>query len=670
MILRIFILFLCLTSASYVNAQAEHQSKIDSILTDLQSELKPRARIAKHLKLITYYNFSHPSVDSLIESALTIAEEGNYQFFIARTLKFRARHNLYMNESPDIIKGDIDRIKHISHNFKNKLLPVWISGLYAEYYNLTGKLDSAKIYLDSLEVQIVNNTYTDKGYFYTIKGMYHQANREYSLAMSEYNMALTKKHSGKTFIYNNLASLHLELLNPKKAIEYANKSLEYGLISSRNIAKINSYHLLGEAYLLQTDTIKAIENFLIVEELRAQPYNSKNYTSIHRLIDIYKITDKKKIDDLLDDLTSYKVLNVYSKLLVEKGIRKAENGDYKNATALCNQGYTEAYNRGSYEYASLACDCLVGIYRKQEDTEKVAEYLALKIEHQAKMQDEKRIISLARNLATFESEKERALLKQAHNKDQQIMSEKLDKYKLAGLLGFIILAVVCIALWQLRKRNKRIAAQNSVINKALTEKDILLREIHHRVKNNLQLVSSMLTLQGRSIDDESALQAINEGNSRVRSMALIHQDLYQKESITGIGVTDYLTRLTNELFSTYNIDPERIKLKTDIQEIDLDIDTLVPLGLIINELFSNCLKYAFPLDREGTLSISLKEYENKLHLHIKDDGIGFDPSTVRDNSFGTTLITALTEQLEGIMLINTDNGTDVQISISDYQIVK
>lgn len=670
MIIRILVLLLFMTSAISANGQIELQSKIDSILTELESKLKPRARIAKHLKLVSYYKFSDPSIDSLLESALLMAEQKDFKFFIARSLKFRARYRLYMNDEPALIRSDIDRISVINKTFKNKLLPGWISRLYAEYYILTGKLDSAQVHVDSLSVQIENNKFTDKGSFHTVRGMYFQAKRDYSKAMTEYDIALTKKHSGRTFIYNNLAKLHLELLNPEKAIECANKSLEFGSVDIHNISKINSYHLLGEAHLMQEDTALAIQHFTKVEDFRSSPYFGKNYTSIHRLIDIYKIINEEKVDSLLSDLSSYEILDVYAKLLVEKGLRSIRNNNIETATKLCNQGYIKAKDRLNDEYASLACDCLVSIYKIKKNTNKVAEYLALKIDHQAKLQDQKRIISLARNLASFESEKETALLKQAHNKDQEIMSEKLDKYKLAGFLGFIILTIGGISIWQLRKRNTRIAAQNKAINKALTEKDILLREIHHRVKNNLQLVSSMLTLQGRSIDDESALQAINEGKSRVRSMALIHQDLYQQESITGIGFTDYLDRLTKELFATYNIDSDRIKLETNIQEIELDIDTLVPLGLTINELFSNCLKYAFPGQREGTLSISLKEENQELILKIKDDGIGYDPKNMRDNSFGTTLISALVSQLEGEMNVRSTEGTYVHISFSDYKIIK
>jgi len=220
-------------------------------------------------------------------------------------------------------------------------------------------------------------------------------------------------------------------------------------------------------------------------------------------------------------------------------------------------------------------------------------------------------------------------------------------------------------MFQLRNRNQKIAKQNETIGKALTEKDLLLREIHHRVKNNLQLVSSLLTLQGRSINDETALQAINEGKSRVRSMALIHQDLYNKENLTGIGVKDYIEKLTQELFSTYRIDKDKISLEMQVENMILDVDTLVPLGLIINELITNSLKYAWSEGQLGMLSVSLSKLNDALVLEVQDDGVGYDHTKVSDSSFGSTLVAALAEQLEAKVSIVSNNGTSVKLVIKD-----
>ena len=195
-----------------------------------------------------------------------------------------------------------------------------------------------------------------------------------------------------------------------------------------------------------------------------------------------------------------------------------------------------------------------------------------------------------------------------------------------------------------------------------------MREIHHRVKNNLQLISSLLTLQGRSIDDKMAIQAINEGKTRVRSMALIHQNLYNKENLTEIGIKDYLEKLSEELFLTYNIDGDRVKLELNVEDIDVDVDILVPLGLIINELITNSLKYAFPNQISGLIKINIFVKNNDLIFEIEDNGIGYDPTEIRENSFGSTLISALTSQLEGKMSIDSNDGTKIKIVFTDYNI--
>jgi len=233
-----------------------------------------------------------------------------------------------------------------------------------------------------------------------------------------------------------------------------------------------------------------------------------------------------------------------------------------------------------------------------------------------------------------------------------------------GGVAFGLISLLLFFLYQLLQKYK---TQKNQLAKTLGEKDILLREIHHRVKNNLQLISSLLTLQGRSIDDEVAIKAINEGKSRVRSMALIHQDLYHKKNLTEISVKTYMDKLIQELFDTYRIDKGRIELQTYIEDIDLDVDTVIPLGLIINELITNCLKYAFPDNNSGLLMINLQETRDSLVLQIKDDGVGYNPDKIRENSFGSTLVDALTEQLDGVMKVNHESGTSITIEIKDYK---
>ena len=266
----------------------------------------------------------------------------------------------------------------------------------------------------------------------------------------------------------------------------------------------------------------------------------------------------------------------------------------------------------------------------------------------------------------FETDKKNQEIERLSLEDQ-IKSARLSFQRrwIGGLItGLVILGLLFYRLYQ---QKKQINQQKTQLSKALEEKELLLKEIHHRVKNNLQLISSLLSMQSRSIDDNIARQAIDEGQSRVRSMALIHQDLYNKENLTAVNSKEYLTKLTQELVNTFSGE-NKIDISLDVDDMLIDVSTIVPVGLIINELITNSMKYAFTDRSAGKISVSLTEEESRLVLNVNDNGIGYDPSKKRSGSFGHTLIKALTRQLEGVIQIDTTNGTKVQISFEKYKV--
>ncbi len=220
-----------------------------------------------------------------------------------------------------------------------------------------------------------------------------------------------------------------------------------------------------------------------------------------------------------------------------------------------------------------------------------------------------------------------------------------------------------------RKKKEQLAAQNTIIEKSLKEKEILMKEIHHRVKNNLQVVSSLLKLQSHYIKDEQAQEAAKDSRNRVQSMALIHQNLYQEDNLTGIDVNDYISKLCENLFESYNIHPTRIKLIKEIQSLNLDVDTVVPLGLILNELITNSLKYGFPGEKTGAVKIILKEENNTLYLKVFDNGVGLpdDFQKKYEATFGYRMINAFIQKLKGELKTFTDDGTKVEIAIKNYK---
>jgi PAS domain S-box-containing protein len=205
------------------------------------------------------------------------------------------------------------------------------------------------------------------------------------------------------------------------------------------------------------------------------------------------------------------------------------------------------------------------------------------------------------------------------------------------------------------------------IKSSLKEKEVMLKEIHHRVKNNLQIISSLLNLQSRHIkDNKEVLEMFKECQNRVKSMALIHNKLYQSRDMSRIDFAEYVHTLTQDLFQSYKISPGNIELKVNAESVFMDINSAIPCGLIINELVSNSLKHAFPDGKRGEITIDLhKDKDNKLSLSVADNGAGFPEGLdfKQTESLGLRLVCILTEQLGGRMSLNRKKGTKFSLKI-------
>jgi PAS domain S-box-containing protein len=202
---------------------------------------------------------------------------------------------------------------------------------------------------------------------------------------------------------------------------------------------------------------------------------------------------------------------------------------------------------------------------------------------------------------------------------------------------------------------------------SLHEKEVLLKEIHHRVKNNMQVITSLLSLQSKTIRDEHALTVFQDSQNRVKSMALIHETLYQSEDLSRIDFADYLQKLVAHVRRSYRIRPEAVKINVNVDDVSLPIDTAVPCGLIINELASNSLKYAFPAETQGEINITFSRADAQYVLRVSDTGVGlpddFDPD--RGNSLGMKLVRMLTGQLCGEMECRNGVGTTFEIKFPE-----
>ena len=435
---------------------------------------------------------------------------------------------------------------------------------------------------------------------------------------------------------DGLAKIHANILMKENDLQLAIKeyrrSVEY-FKGHQDLVVVNCMAKIGTIYLQLNDLEKAkeiekeINSFLDSKEIHGSVYSNLLF-SADLAIEEARWNDAEKYYNRI--LTEHISIFPIIESSIYKGLAK---------TMWAKKNYEQAYIY-SNKYKMIS-DSLNKIRNVEVALSLESEY------NRAKKNDEISLLNSANELQKVRLSGQRKFL----------------IFTSAAFFVFVVLSFLLLRLFG------KVKMQNQLINTSIEEKNILLKEIHHRVKNNLQLVSSLLTLQSREIKDEKAIEAINEGKSRVRSMALIHQDLYSRESLTGIGMKKYLENLSQELFSTYQLEHQDIQLNLNIDDVYLDVDTIVPIGLIINELITNALKYAFEGKEAGVLTISFTERNNVLVLDVEDDGKGMlEDGFNSPNSFGNKLITTLTEQLDGTIKIDGSNGTHVHLEFKEYSL--
>lgn len=207
------------------------------------------------------------------------------------------------------------------------------------------------------------------------------------------------------------------------------------------------------------------------------------------------------------------------------------------------------------------------------------------------------------------------------------------------------------------------------LKKSLNEKEVLLREIHHRVKNNLQIIASLLHLQEVSVCEEKGMgNVLKESGGRVMSMAMVHEKLYQSSNFNDFNFKQYVEKLVYEILYSFGTETENIKVQLDIEDININIDTTMPLGLIINELITNIVKYAFP-QLEGTITIKLKSLPQQMELTVTDDGIGLPEDIDIENpeTLGLQLVNILLGQIEGQIKLDRNHGTEFKITFKELE---
>lgn len=258
--------------------------------------------------------------------------------------------------------------------------------------------------------------------------------------------------------------------------------------------------------------------------------------------------------------------------------------------------------------------------------------------------------SVEMNLAENELARQKA---EKANALEQLASAARTRFflTLLGIAG-VVLVLVLWAYRRMQKDQQLIREKSQQVEQSLAEKEVLLREIHHRVKNNLQIISGLLDKQARKSSDEAVRQLVREGQERIQSMALIHQNLYESDELSGIDIKAYLQELSKNIQKSQYERTEQYQLELNVAHETLDIDTAIPVGLILNELLTNCYKYAFRGKEKGKIVVDFRKDDKGYFLQVQDDGVGFEQEKVlsqKRGGIGLNLVKGLVRQLEGTL---------------------
>ena len=483
----------------------------------------------------------------------------------------------------------------------------------------------------------------------------------YGLVLKEQNRYdLAKEYMKKAMVINeaigNLNSVALaytnigQILIKEDSLDKAFESLTKGWEISKEINKSG------------WPTADYYKNVSTIE------YNRGNYQQSHDYIE-------KSVVNLPEGTAPQSVGDIYGSL-VEKKLVLADSV-FANDPAKQRQLWNEAlpYAIEGWELAKQSAAGNVryrlalgqaNLYAKLKDYKKAFEFGKLALDISQDINDQAKTDAIARMSAEFETERieaQNSLLQETQKR--QTAQLKQQRYLIAGVLVVLLLIVAIMLIIQ--RNGLKLKKANAQVEKSLEQKELLLKEIHHRVKNNLQVVSSLLDLQSRGIEDEKALYTFMEGQNRVKAMALIHQKLYQNEDLATIDFAEYAEQLMTELASIYAGSGKVKGSVKSAQKANFDIDTAIPLGLILNELISNAYKYAFQ-EGEGELSISIEDLGNGKHqLTVSDSGLGLpqDFDFNKAKSLGLRLVRRLAKQLYGSVEYSNIGGAKFVINFTD-----
>lgn len=475
-------------------------------------------------------------------------------------------------------------------------------------------------------------------------------------------------------IYNRLAAAFIIRDDFPKTEEYFLKAKDVATQSRDSLWVANINNNLSILYANQKLYDKAIS-----VNLDALNYFLGKNDSVHIAIsymnlanaELYKGTFNEALEDYQNSMKFIKQNQIpllYAVANTGIGIGLTETKKYDEALPFLENGLAIAKQINHTEQIMESYNALANYYSL---TENFKDAYALTLESQ-KLKDSLLTATQDQNMADaltkYESEKKDAQLKVLSLETEQAQQERR-LYSYMAVAGLLITGLIGFFYFKNHRKNQLLAQQKKLLEAAVDEKNVLLKETHHRVKNSFQIVSSLLYLQSENMEDTHAQKALKEAQNRVHSMVLIHQKLYSKDQLVGIDTQEYLSDLVRDILESHLNSVNEIECQLTIEPIVLSIETITPLGLIINELVTNVVKHAFSDNAPyKKLQLTLKRTGDHLELKVIDNGKGM-PDEIGEHSFGIQLIRSLSKKLKGTLELNpnTPSGTIALVNCQRFQ---
>ncbi|MFO7370920.1 MAG: histidine kinase dimerization/phosphoacceptor domain -containing protein [Bacteroidales bacterium] len=659
------------------------QRQIDSTLVIINNNLEHSVRIKYaegigfgywYAGVVQFYKYRYDSALYLHQKAYKIYEEAGNKERMGSVLYSMMYDYSLKNEMQQVLKTGEKARKMFEEIADYEWVYDCVEALIYAHRQLhhTKEVDSLFIELVSIAEKTGNkkriaNSYYNLGSYYIDQAYLNPAIEAFFKSLR-----IAEDSGDSTEIANALGSIGLVYFNMK---EYTN-AIEYYLRQERILKnKVNQYELsvvysnLGESYNALGELEKGLRYHMKALEMRRQMHFQMAISNSLQHIGhtYYLMKDSASraleyINQSLDIDQKTGNFNGIAKNYMLKGKIFAANNNNSKAILYLEKSIELARKYNNPYVTREASEALVGLYERNKQFEKAFTYLIINNQVTDSLESGdniKRITQLEMQHA-FEQKQHEIEVGHLKEKIRYEATIKRNRLIMVFSIHFVALIALFVAFLYRSYRKSR---------KAEKEKEALLKEMHHRVKNNLMVISSLLNLQSGSITDDTTLAAVKESQGRVKSMALIHQQLYQSERFTSIDFPKYLEQLMASLQSVYEKPGVNIKYVIRAEDIRLDIDTAIPLGLITNELATNAYKYAFTGSTGGIIEIDFnRNPDKKILLKICDNGKGFPEGVDLENSptLGLKLVRMLTKQIRAKLFVNSKSGAEFKLVLADH----